>query len=186
MMIQYLADGPAMPRTMDNRYAFTPIPGLGGARMPCRTCGKGDVNVNVNVNTGSNASVGSSRQSSEESSNSRGGGGYDSGHRNEGQARTAVQPQGQNAADVRRVIREELARQARPQFESPARERRVEYRPIVIPRDRIVERVQYRPFNVVWDRLRNVFTNRDVMHPVDRVRKVPAILSRPSFEGARR
>ncbi|MBN9400727.1 MAG: hypothetical protein J0I17_11170 ['Candidatus Kapabacteria' thiocyanatum] len=184
MIIQYLADGPQLPRAMDNRYAFTPIPGLGAAAKPCRNCGRGDVNVNVNVNTGSNASVGSSRQHSESAPPDT--------------MPPVVQhveretPKQQDVPDVRRILREELTRSGlgKPSFEGPQRpptaKRQVEYRPVFIPRDRIVERVQYKPFNVVWDRLRRVFTNRDVMHPVDRVRTVPAAAVRPSFEGTAR
>lgn len=181
MIIEYLADGPdVMP--MDNRYVFSELPHA-RRRKPCRTCGRGDVNVNVNVNTGADASVGTTEQAAA------------SGH---AAPRAAAQPDRAASAplnepvsrhDLRRIVADELQRAGagRPQFETPVPRivKKIEYRPFAVPQDRIVRKVEYHPFAVVWDRIKQSWKSRDVMHPVDRVIRVPVMAGKPSFEGHR-
>jgi hypothetical protein len=58
----------------------------------------------------------------------------------------------------------------------------VEYRPFAVPQDRIVKQVEYRPWAAVWDRVKRTFVDRDVAHPKDRVKVVPAPLVKGAME----
>lgn len=166
---------------VDNSRAFAPLmaPAPPAERKPCKNCGggRGDVNVNVNVATGTNSSTGPANAHGNGAAPSFEGRGSDV-------ASPAMQPR-VDPSQIERVAREEAQKviaEARPSFEQPAK---VEYRPFAVPQDRLVKQVEYRPFAVVWDRIKKTFVDRDVNHPIDRVRTVPAKVVKSSFEGGK-
>lgn len=131
---------------------------------------RGDVNVNVNVSNMQGTS------SSTPGDNARQGG---------KDSVTPTTPSNTPASVDQRAIEAAVVKalESRPSFESKPV---VEYRPFAVPTDRIVKQTVYKPFNVVWDRIKTKFINRDVNHPIDRVRKVPQMAVRSSFEGPKR
>ena len=168
---------------VDNSRAFAPLmapaPPPPAERRPCKNCGggRGDVNVNVNVATGTNSSTGPA--------NANGNGAAPSFEGRGSAASPAERPPSVDPSQIERVARDEAQKviaEARPSFEQPAK---VEYRPFAVPQDRIVKQVEYRPFAVVWDRIKKAFVDRDVNHPIDRVRTVPAKVVKSSFEGGK-
>jgi hypothetical protein len=155
------------PPPMDNSRAFAPV---AAPPRTCRTCGRGgvqgrgDVNVNVNVATGGSQSSSGADAAAPGST-------------------PGVQPSAPpDASQTARIVREEIAQalRERPSFEGPTR---VEYRPFAVPTDRVIRKTEYKPFAVVWDRIKRTFVDRDVKHPIDRVRTIPGRVVKGSFEG---
>lgn len=155
------------PPPMDNSRAFAPV---AAPSRTCRTCGRGgvqgrgDVNVNVNVATGGSQSSSGADAAAQ---------GPTPG------AQPSAPP---DASQTARIVREEIAQalRERPSFEGPTR---VEYRPFAVPTDRVIRKTEYKPFAVVWDRIKRTFVDRDVKHPIDRVRTIPGRVVKGSFEG---
>jgi hypothetical protein len=163
------------PPPMDNTRAFAPLSPSARASDTCRSCGRrggvqgrGDVNVNVNVATG-----GSQSSSGTEAS---------AGSAPGAAATPPLQATTPDATQTARIVREEIAQalRERPSFEGPTR---VEYRPFAVPTDRVIRKTEYKPFAVVWDRIKRTFVDRDVKHPIDRVRTIPGRVVKGSFEG---
>ncbi|MBU3742446.1 MAG: hypothetical protein FGM24_09215 [Candidatus Kapabacteria bacterium] len=166
----------AAPPAMDNSRSFAPIY---PAKRPCRTCGRGDVNVNVNVATGGSTST--------TGGSSAGAGTSATGADDQtvGQPSSAPTRATPSRAEIREEVRKAIE-DSRPSFEGSRAPTRVEYRPFAVPVDRVVRTTEYKPFAVVWDRIKRTFVNRDVQHPIDRVRTIPGKVVKGSFEGAPR